>query len=111
ALARAVPPGIAGTRAHDAREPGLPLGSRLRVATFFALACGVVFLPVEGSGVAAEASFALLLLYGWHAILTSFVLIASFTARGERNADRLALLLVVGHAVNLHGYVYVWPCY
>ena len=110
-LARSVTVGIDRTRAHEAREPGLPLVSRLRVATFFALACGVVFLPVEGSGVAAEASFALLLLYGWHAILTSFVLIASFTARGERNADRLALLLVVGHAVNLHVYVYVWPGY
>ena len=111
-LTRAVTVAIDRTKTADANGHGLPLVSRLRIATFFALACGVIFLPVDGSGVVArDTSFWLLVLYAWHAVLTSFVLIASFTARGERNADRLAVLLVVGHAVNLHVYVYVWPVY
>jgi len=110
-LARAVTVAIDRSKTADAGGHGLPLVSRLRIATFFALACGVVFLPVEGSEAAGEAASSLLVLYAWHAVLTSFVLIASFTARGERNADRLAVLLVVGHAVNLHVYVYVWPAY
>src|SRR5207302_5500378 len=111
-LTRAVTVAIDRTKTADANGHGLPLVSRLRIATFFALACGVIFLPVDGSGVVArDTSFWLLVLYAWHAVLTSFVLIASFTARGERNADRLAVLLVVGHAVNLHAYVYVWPVY
>ena len=110
-LARAVTVAIDRSKTADAGGHGLPLVSRLRIATFFALACGVVFLPVEGSEAAGEAASSLLVLYAWHAVLTSFVLIASFTARGERNADRLAVLLVVGHAVNLHVYVYVWPVY
>ena len=111
-LTRAVTVAIDRTKTADANGHGLPLVSRLRIATFFALACGVIFLPVDGSGaVARDTSFWLLVLYAWHAVLTSFVLIASLTARGERNADRLAVLLVVGHAVNLHVYVYVWPVY
>src|SRR5213594_2413334 len=110
-LTRAVTVAIDRTKTAEANGHGLPLVSRLRIATFFALACGVIFLPVEGSGVSRDTSFSLLVLYAWHAVLTSFVLIASFTARGERNADRLAVLLVVGHAVNLHVYVYFWPAY
>src|SRR5881296_1705745 len=110
-LTRAVTVAIDRTKTADAGGHGLPLVSRLRIATFFALACGVVFLPVESSEAAGGAASSLLVLYAWHAVLTSFVLIASFTARGERNADRLAVLLVVGHAVNLHVYVYVWPVY
>ena len=110
-LARSVTVAVDRTRSDDSRGHGLPLVSRLRIATFFALACGVIFLPVEGGGVAGEASSSLLVLYGWHAVLTSFILIASLTARGERNADRLAVLLVVGHAINLNVYVYVWPAY
>ena len=110
-LTRAVTVAIDRTKTADANGHGLPLVSRLRIATFFALACGVIFLPVEGGGVAGEASSSLLVLYGWHAVLTSFILIASLTARGERNADRLAVLLVVGHAINLNVYVYVWPAY
>jgi signal transduction histidine kinase len=87
----------------------LSLESRLRIATVFALACGVLFLPVEGSPVRGEVLTSLLLLYAFHAALTSFVLIASFTPRGRRHADTLALLLVIGHAANLHLYVYLWP--
>ena len=89
-LTRAVTVAIDRTKTADAGGHGLPLVSRLRIATFFALACGVVFLPVEGSEAAGGAASSLLVLYAWHAVLTSFVLIASFTARGERNADRLA---------------------
>ncbi|HYY04925.1 MAG TPA: histidine kinase, partial [Candidatus Limnocylindria bacterium] len=110
-LTRAVTVAIDRSGTAEANGHGLPLVSRLRIATFFALACGIVFLPVEGSGAAGEASSSLFVLYVWHGVLTSFVLIASFTARGERNADRLAVLLVIGHAVNLHVYVWVWPAY
>ena len=89
----------------------LPIEARLRIATFFSLACGVLFLPVEGSHLTRARLASLLMLYGAHAALTTFVLVASFTARGMRRADSLALLLVVGHAVNLHVYLWVWPRY
>jgi len=93
----------------EAGRHGLALESRLRIATLFALACGVLFLPVEGSSVRGDVLTSLLLLYGFHAVLTSFVLIASFTPGGRRHADTLALVLVVGHAANLDLYVYFWP--
>src|SRR5204862_481464 len=81
-LTRAVTVAIDRTKIADANGHGLPLVSRLRIATFFALACGVVFLPVDGSGVVArDTSFWLLVLYAWHAVLTTFVLLASFPAR------------------------------
>jgi len=89
----------------------LPRESRLRIATFFSLACGVLFLPVEGSHLPAHVLSSLLVLYAAHAVLTSFVLITSFTRAGERNADRLAVFLVLGHAVNLLVYLYLWPNY
>jgi signal transduction histidine kinase len=101
----------ADAQAEEAETRHLPLESRLRLATFFALACGVLFLPLDGSQVTRDVLASLLLLYCFHAVLTSFVLIASFTARGKRHADQLALLLVVGHAVNLHVYLWVWPKY
>ena len=88
---------------------GLALESRLRLATVFALACGVLFLPVEGSSVSGDVLTSLLLLYAFHALLTSFVLVASFTERGRLHADTLALVLMIGHAANLHLYVYFWP--
>src|SRR5207248_485954 len=91
-LTHAVTVAIDRTKTADANGHGLPLVSRLRIATFFALACGVIFLPVEGSGVSRDTSFSLLVLYAWHAVLTTFVLIASLTARGDRNAGRLAVL-------------------
>ena len=53
-LTRAVTVAIDRTKTADANGHGLPLVSRLRIATFFALACGVVFLPVDGSGVVAR---------------------------------------------------------
>ena len=109
-LTRSVTVAIDRTRTDDGGH-GLPLVSRLRIATFFALVCGVAFLPVEGGAAAGPALPKLLAIYAWHAVLTSAVLIASFTARGERHADRLAVLLVVGHAINLLVYVHVWPAY
>src|SRR2546430_4522490 len=36
--------------------PYTTLFRSLRIATFFALACGVIFLPVEGSGVSRDTS-------------------------------------------------------
>ncbi len=98
--------------AAAAREAGshvLPLESRLRIATFFALACGILFLPVDGSRLPSDVLASLLMLYAGHAALTSFVLIASFTARGERHADALAVGLVLGHATNLLLYLALWP--
>jgi signal transduction histidine kinase len=97
--------------ADEAGAHRLPLEGRLRIATFFSLACGVLFLPVEGSHLTRARLASLLLLYAAHAALTTFVLIASFTRRGVRHADSLALLLVVGHAINLHVYLWVWPKY
>jgi signal transduction histidine kinase len=96
---------------REAEAPRLPLESRLRIATFFVLACGVLFLPFDGSAVPRSLLASLLLLYAAHAALTSVVLIASLTAPGERHADALALLLVVGHAVTLHVHLWLWPRY
>ncbi len=102
----------ADARAADAAgSHRLPREARLRLATFFSLACGILFLPVEGSHLPRELLASLLILYGVHAALTSFVLIAGFTQRGVRHADALALFLVLGHAVNLHVYVWLWPKY
>jgi signal transduction histidine kinase len=89
----------------------LPLSSRLRIATFIALATGVLFLPVEAGYVATEVLWSLLLLYAFHAVLTNTILVASFTETGERNADSLALFLVVGHAASLLVYLALWPTY
>jgi len=89
----------------------LPLVSRLRIATFIALATGVLFLPVEAGYVSSELLWSLLLLYGFHAVLTNAILIVSFTETGERNADSLALFLVVGHASSLLVYLALWPTY
>ncbi len=86
-----------------------PLEARLRIATVFALACGVLFLPVEGSPVRGDILSSLLVVYALHALLTSFILIASFTPSGRRHADALAVVLVVGHAAHLDAYVYLWP--
>jgi signal transduction histidine kinase len=107
-IAITVDHGDADTRDTSARH-ALPLESRLRIATIFALACGVLFLPVEGSPVGGDVLSSLLVLYGVHAVLTSFVLIASFTPLGRRYAGALAVLLVLGHAANLDVYVYLWP--
>ena len=75
----------------------LPLEARLRIATFFSLACGVLFLPVEGSHLTRPRLASLLLLYGAHAALTTFVLIASFT--GAKSATLVARIFVnVGEA-------------
>jgi signal transduction histidine kinase len=102
----------ADARAADAAGAHrLPPEARLRLATFFCLACGVLFLPVEGSHLPRELLASLLVLYGIHAALTSFVLIAGFTEPGVRHANALALLLVVGHAVNLDLYLWIWPKY
>jgi signal transduction histidine kinase len=95
----------------DGSAYGLPLPARLRIATFIALATGVLFLPVETRQVPSDAIAALLLLYTCHAVFMSGILIVSFTATGERHADRLGLLLVLGHAANLHIFLYVWPTY
>jgi len=89
----------------------LPVESRLRIATFFALASGVLFLPVDGTPVGTDVLAMLLLIYAAHAALTSFVLIASFTGSGRRRADSLALVLVIGHAVNLEASLWAWPKY
>jgi signal transduction histidine kinase len=98
------------TEAPDATgRHALSPESRLRIATAFALVCGVLFLPVEGSPVRPEVLASLLLLYTFHVVLTGFVLIASFTSVGRRHADSLAVLLLCGHAANLHVYVYLWP--
>lgn len=89
----------------------LPLISRVRIATFIALATGVLYVPIEARAVRTDILWSLLVLYGFHAMLTSGILIASFTAIGSRYADRLGLVLVVGHAASLHLYVYLWPTY
>jgi signal transduction histidine kinase len=94
---------------EEAGARRLPVESRLRIATFFALACGVLFLPVEGASVRQEPLASLLVLYVVHAVLTSTILIASFTRRGERHADSLALFLVAGHGANVLAYTYLWP--
>jgi signal transduction histidine kinase len=87
----------------------LPLAGRLRIATVIALSAGVLFLPLEARHARTDVLFSLLLLYGAHTVLTSFILVASHTAFGARNADRLTLVLVAGHAVNLEAYVLLWP--
>jgi signal transduction histidine kinase len=101
-------------RAHTERVAHghtLPLVSRVRIATFIALATGVLYLPIEARAVRTDLLWSLLVLYGFHAMLTSGILIASFTATGSRHADALGLLLVVGHAASLHLYLYLWPTY
>jgi signal transduction histidine kinase len=87
----------------------LPVDVRLRIATVIALATGVLFLPLEARAAGRDVQAALLALYAIHTLLTSFILVASHTERGIRHADRLALVLVLGHALNLHLYVLLWP--
>jgi signal transduction histidine kinase len=111
-LARPIAIAVDGGRVDPPDATGryaLALESRLRIATVFALVCGVLFLPVEGSAVRGDVLTSLLFLYAFHAVLTAFVLIASFTPPGRRHADSLALILMIGHAANLHVYVYLWP--
>src|SRR5262249_34829956 len=82
---------------------------RLRIATFVTLVVSPVFLPLPAIYAGDRALPILLALYGVHAALTSAILIASYTPLGQRCADRLALLLVIGHAMNLEACLYVWP--
>lgn len=103
---------VAGTATGETATvdaQALALDARLRIATVVALSMGVIFLPLEARSASTEVLFSLLLLYGMHTLLSSFILIASHTRAGVRHADRLAVLLVVGHAVNLHAYLVLWP--
>jgi signal transduction histidine kinase len=96
-----------GAAATDARA--LAPDARLRIATVIALSMGVIFLPLEARTARTEVLFSLLLLYGVHTLLSSSILIASHTPWGARYADRLAVVLVVAHAINLHVYLLLWP--
>jgi signal transduction histidine kinase len=87
----------------------LPADVRLRIATVVALSTGILFLPLEARTARPEVHFALLALYALHTLLTSFILVASHTERGVRHADALAVVLVLGHAVDLHLFVRLWP--
>jgi signal transduction histidine kinase len=89
----------------------LATDARLRIATVIALVTGVLFLPLEARRGQADVLFPLLVLYGVHTLLSGALLLVSQTALGARNADRLAVVLVAGHVVNLHVYLYLWPAH
>src|SRR5207247_1216474 len=66
-------------------------------------------LPLQALAVRADQLPALFLIYGIHAAVAGFVLIASFTGLGVRRADGLGLLFVLGLAANLLLYLYLLP--
>jgi signal transduction histidine kinase len=97
--------GLLGTGESLALAPD----ARLRIAAVIALSTGILFLPLEARHARSDVLFALLVLYGLHTLLTSFILIVSHTAFGVRQADRLTFVFVAGYALSLHAYAYLWP--
>jgi signal transduction histidine kinase len=95
--------------AANGESVGLAPDARLRIAAVIALSTGVLFLPLEARNAHSEVLFSLLVLYGLHTLLTSFILVISHTAFGVRHADRLTLVFTAGYALNLHAYAYLWP--
>jgi len=82
---------------------------QLRVAAAIALVSALCLLPLQALAVRADQLPALFLIYGIHAAVAGFVLIASFTGLGARRADGLGLLFVLGLAANLLLYLYLLP--
>src|SRR5438094_4414647 len=82
---------------------------QLRVAAAIALVSALCLLPLQTLAVRADQLPALFFIYGIHAAVAGFVLIASFTGLGARRADGLELLVVPGLAAYLLLYLYLLP--
>jgi signal transduction histidine kinase len=84
-------------------------GPQLRAFALITLGTVGVFLPLEVHYRSADVFAPLLLVYGIHVALASFILMASHWTIGVRHGERLALTLVLGHAANLELYLYCSP--
>jgi signal transduction histidine kinase len=84
---------------------------RVRIAGLIALAAGLLFAPLELHYASAETFPWLAFIYAFHLAVAITVLVGSYTTAGEDHGDALALLLVVGHDLNLHLYLVVAPYY
>jgi signal transduction histidine kinase len=83
----------------------------VRIAGLIALAAGLLFAPLELHYASAETFPWLAFIYAFHLAVAITVLVGSYTTAGEDHGDALALLLVVGHDLNLHLYLVVAPYY
>jgi len=99
---------VPSDRRPDDGDVALP--ERLRIATLIVFTGGLLLPPLEilyaSSGVSA-----LLVLGGLHLLLTSGIFLASYTAPGVRQADLLAVLLVLEQALMLDVGLCFWPTY
>jgi signal transduction histidine kinase len=86
----------------------LALLARVRTAALIALAAGAVFFPVEFIHFPAPDRFWLVVSAGFHTLIASAVLLASFTAPGRRHADGLGMVLIAGFGLNTHLRVYTY---
>jgi signal transduction histidine kinase len=91
-------------RLHD---DGLTGG--LRIAALLLLGSVAVFCPLQVHYVAQGSVPSLLLIFALDVVLATFILLASYTARGERHADLLGVVLVVGLTANFLLYLYLLP--
>src|SRR4029077_18488006 len=82
---------------------------QLRLAAAIALASALCLLPLQALAINAAQLPLLFLIYGIHAAVAGFVLVASFIGLGARRGDELGLLFVLGLAANLLLYLYLLP--
>ena len=81
---------------------------RVRTAALIALAAGVLFFPIEYINFPDPDRFWMLVSAAFHTAIATAVLLASFTAVGRRQADRLGLLLIAGFGFNTYLRVYTY---
>jgi len=81
---------------------------RVRTAALIALAAGVLFFPIEYINFPDPDRFWMLVSVAFHTAIATTVLLASFTAVGRRQADRLGLLLIAGFGFNTYLRVYTY---
>ena len=80
----------------------------MRTAALIALAAGVLFFPIEYINFPDPDRFWMLVSAAFHTAIATAVLLASFTAVGRRQADRLGLLLIAGFGFNTYLRVYTY---
>ncbi len=90
-------------------EGQLDQRTQLRIAASIALTATIFLLPIQALSVSARQLPALLFVYGVHVAVAGSVLVATFSAFGDRNADRLSIAFVAGLGLNLFGYLYLLP--
>jgi hypothetical protein len=76
----------------------MPLAVRVRLAAGLAAVCGVIFVGIEAPYRPPEATTAVVVVGVGQCLLAAAILLATYTERGCRLADPLAVAFVATHA-------------